>query len=90
MRDLWNLKRMADYSSCDTTNLNDYLSSIQSEFCAYTYTLLNNGVDKETLWKCVSDDMLAECGITSSIHRGRILDALKGSNAKTANVLGNL
>lgn len=78
MRDLRQLKNMADYSSCDVSNLNEYLSSIHPEFCAYTYTLLNNSVDKEILRKCVSDEVLAECGVLSSIHRNRILDSLRG------------
>jgi hypothetical protein len=68
---------MADYSSCDSSNLNDFLNTIHPEFCAYTYTLLNNNVDKEMLRKCVSDEVLAECGVVSSIHRNRILDALR-------------
>lgn len=78
MRDLKQLKKMADYSSCDASNLNDFLNTIHPEFCAYTYTLLNNNVDKEILRKCVSDEVLAECGVISYIHRNRILDALRG------------
>ncbi|CAL8120493.1 unnamed protein product [Orchesella dallaii] len=81
MRDLRHLKKMADYSSCDPTNLNDFLSSIHPEYASYTYTLLNNHVDKDTLRKCVTEDVLGECGIKNSIDRKRILDALKEKSA---------
>ncbi|CAG7823163.1 unnamed protein product [Allacma fusca] len=78
MRDLRHLKKMADYSSCDSSNLNDFLNSIHPEFCAYTYTLLNHHLDKETLTKCATDEVLAECGVLSCIHRLKISRALKG------------
>lgn len=48
-RELQNLKKMADYSSRDVSNLNAFLSNIGPEFCIYTYSMLNAGVDKETL-----------------------------------------
>jgi TIR domain/SAM domain (Sterile alpha motif) len=78
MRDLRHLKKMADYSSCDSSNLNDFLNSIHPEFRAYTYTLLNHHLDKETLTKCVTDEVLSECGVVSCIHRLKISRALKG------------
>lgn len=87
MRDLRHLKRMADYSSCDTSNLNDFLSSIHPEYSAYTYTLLNNHVDKDTLRKCVNEDVLAECGVKNSIDRRRIIDALKGEKNESVSLL---
>lgn len=79
-RDLKHLKKMADYSSCDSSNLNEFLSAIHPDFCAYTYTLINNHVDKDTLRKCISEESLEECGITNSIHRKRIMEALKGKS----------
>jgi len=78
MRDLNHLKKMADYSSCDASNLNDFLTSIHPDFSAYTYTLINNHVDKDALGKLYEDN-LAECGVASSIHRKRIMEALKGN-----------
>lgn len=81
-RELQNLKKMADYSSRDATNLNTFLQSIGPEFSIYTYSMLNAGVDKDSL-RCLSEDQLVnECGITNSIHRLRILDAIRaiGSN----------
>ncbi|XP_073981334.1 sterile alpha and armadillo motif isoform X3 [Rhodnius prolixus] len=76
-RELQNLKKMADYSSRDVSNLNAFLSNIGPEFCIYTYSMLNAGVDKETL-RCLSEDqLLNECGITNSIHRYRMLDSIR-------------
>lgn len=49
MRELQNLKKMADYSSRDSTNLNGFLSFVGHEFSIYTYAMLNAGVDRETL-----------------------------------------
>lgn len=49
MREIHNLKRLADYSSRDTTNLNAFLQSIGSEFSVYTYAMLNAGVDKDSI-----------------------------------------
>jgi hypothetical protein len=83
MRDLKHLKKMADYSSCDSSNLNDFLSSIHPDFCAYTYTLINNHVDKDTLRKCLSEEALGDCGVCNSIDRKRIMGALKGRIMQT-------
>lgn len=49
MREIQNLKRLADYSSRDSTNLNSFLQSIGPEFSMYTYSMLNAGVDKESI-----------------------------------------
>jgi len=49
MREIHNLKRLADYSSRDSTNLNSFLQSIGSEFSVYTYSMLNAGVDKDSI-----------------------------------------
>lgn len=49
MREIQNLKRLADYSSRDSTNLNSFLQSIGPEFSIYTYSMLNAGVDKDSI-----------------------------------------
>ncbi|XP_055938380.1 NAD(+) hydrolase sarm1-like isoform X3 [Argiope bruennichi] len=78
LRELNQLKRMADYTSCDSTYLNQVLQSLGQEFSQYTYQMLRCGVQKETL-KYISEDHLAEvCGIDNSIHRLRIAHAIKG------------
>ena len=76
-RELQNLKKMADYSSRDTGNLNTFLQSVGQEFSIYTYSMLNAGVDKESIKNLTEDQLLSECGIINSIHRLRILDAIK-------------
>lgn len=76
MRELTNLKRMADYSSTDTSRLSALLSSIDPEFIIYSFDLLAAGVDKDSICD-MSDDKLLEYGIPNSLHRQRILDWAK-------------
>ncbi|GFR01371.1 NAD(+) hydrolase sarm1 [Trichonephila clavata] len=78
LRELSQLKRMADYTSCDSTYLNQVLQSLGQEFSQYTYQMLRCGVQKDTL-KYICENHLAEvCGIDNSIHRLRIAHAIKG------------
>lgn len=49
MREINNLKRLADYSSKDATNLNSFLQSIGPEFSVYTYSMLNASVDRDSI-----------------------------------------
>ncbi|KAL1132185.1 hypothetical protein AAG570_010142 [Ranatra chinensis] len=79
-RELQNLKKMADYSSRDASNLNACLLSFGPEFSIYTYAMLNAGIDRDSLRKLSEDQLLNECGITNSIHRARILDFIKEDN----------
>lgn len=76
-RELQNLKKMADYSSRDRHNINSFLQSMAIEFSIYTYSMLNAGVDNNSLKSLSEDQLLIECGITNSIHRLRILDAIR-------------
>lgn len=69
---------MADYSSRDPTSLNSFLSQIGPEFSIYTYSMLNAGVDKDSMRNLNDDQLFAECGINNSIHRKRILDIISG------------
>ena len=77
-RELQNLKKMADYSSRDASSLNNFLLNIGPEYSIYTYSMLNAGVDKDSLRNLNDDQLIAECGITNSIHRMRILNILSG------------
>lgn len=80
MRELGNLKKMADYSSCDSTNLNYFLQSIGPDMSQYTYPLLQAGVDQDTL-RCLTDEQLSkDCGIENSIHRLKILESIKAKS----------
>ncbi|XP_046680809.1 NAD(+) hydrolase sarm1 isoform X4 [Homalodisca vitripennis] len=84
-RELQNLKKMADYSSRDATNLNTFLQSMGPEFSIYTYSMLNAGVDRDSI-RCLSEDqLLNECGITNSIHRLRILDSIRAIENNLSN-----
>jgi hypothetical protein len=79
-RELQQLKKMADYTSRDTSSLNDFLQGIGPEYTIYTYSMLNAGVDKESI-RGLSDEQLEnECRIVNSIHRLRILNAIRGIN----------
>ena len=48
-RELDNLKKMADYASCDSTKMNDFLREINPDLSMYTYLMLSAGVDKDYL-----------------------------------------
>jgi hypothetical protein len=60
--------------------LNDFLQTLDPAFCAYTYSMLNSGVDKKSLRLLSEEQLLTECGIINSIHRQRIFDAIRGEN----------
>ncbi|KAF6206109.1 hypothetical protein GE061_017334, partial [Apolygus lucorum] len=79
MRELQNLKKITDYSSRDTNNINSFLMAIGHEFSIYTYSMLNAGVDKDTLRCLLDEQLIKECGITNSIHRYRILNAIRAN-----------
>ncbi|XP_054084489.1 NAD(+) hydrolase sarm1 isoform X4 [Zeugodacus cucurbitae] len=76
-RELQILKRMADYSSKDAPKMHQFLAEIGSEYCTYTYAMLNAGIDRNSLPQLNEDMLIAECGIKNSIHRLRILNAVK-------------
>ena len=44
LRELQNLKKMADYANVDPTNLNEFLQSLGNEYSVYTYDMLMAGV----------------------------------------------
>lgn len=75
-RELQGLKKMADYSSRDSANLNTFLLGIGQEYSIYTYGMVNAGVDKDSLRQLSEDHLIAECGIKNAIHRLRIYNAI--------------
>ena len=77
MRELANLKRLADYSSCDPSNLNDFLQTLGPEYSVYTYDLINAGIDHDTLMHINDEQLLSECGIKNKIHRLKIQQGVK-------------
>ncbi|XP_060529699.1 NAD(+) hydrolase sarm1 isoform X3 [Cylas formicarius] len=77
-RELQKLKRMADYTSKDTANINTFLQTMGPEFSIYTYSLLNAGVEtKDALRNISEDQLLNECNILNSIHRYRIMEGIR-------------
>ncbi|XP_076253318.1 sterile alpha and armadillo motif isoform X11 [Rhynchophorus ferrugineus] len=77
-RELQKLKRMADYTSRDSANINTFLQSLGPEFSIYTYSLLNAGIEtKDALRNISEDQLLNECGILNSIHRYRIMEGIR-------------
>ncbi|XP_065347575.1 NAD(+) hydrolase sarm1 isoform X2 [Cloeon dipterum] len=77
-RELQNLKKLADYSSKDVSNLNSFLQNIAVEFSIYTYSMLNAGVDRDSIRSLTENQLANECGISNSIHRQRILESIGG------------
>ena len=77
MRELTSLKKRADYSSCDATNLNGFLSNLGNEYSVYTYDMLNAGIDRDTLMSINEEQLLGECGIKNKIHRIKIQQGVK-------------
>ncbi|XP_059099008.1 probable serine/threonine-protein kinase yakA isoform X2 [Tigriopus californicus] len=77
LRELTNLKRVADYSSCDPSNLNEFLQSLGQEYCVYTYDMINAGIDRDTLLNINDEQLLSECGIKNKIHRLKIQQGVK-------------
>ncbi|XP_074101883.1 sterile alpha and armadillo motif isoform X2 [Cotesia typhae] len=76
-RELQNLKKIADYSSKDSGNLNGTLLLAGKEFAIYTYNFLNAGIDEAYLESISEDQLLTECGIVNSIHRVKIMESIK-------------
>lgn len=79
---------MADYTSRDTANINNFLQGLGPEFSIYTYSLLNAGVEtKDSLRNISEDQLLNECGIMNSIHRYRIMEGIRQLEDGLANGL---
>lgn len=76
LRELANLKRITDYSSCDGSDLFQTLSSIGPMYSQYTYTLLQSGVNGDVLRNITEEQLRYECRIDNGIHRKRIVEAV--------------
>ena len=78
LRELEKLKRISDYSSCDATNLNNLLNTLGPEFSKYTYSMIQSGVDHNSL-RLVDEEVLKnECKVNNSIHRLKIMQTIRG------------
>ncbi|KAG7176245.1 Sterile alpha and TIR motif-containing protein 1-like [Homarus americanus] len=78
LRELRKLKHLADFSSCDSTRLNEFMVEIDKEFAEYTYRMLRAGVTRDCLRRVylTEEQLVTECGINNSIHRQRIRDII--------------
>ena len=80
VRELQALKRNADYSSVDRSGLAGFLANnVGGEYRAYAYAFLRNDLTLDLLQRLSDldlEDMLKEIGVTSSIHRRKIAEAV--------------
>ena len=87
LRELSSLKRNANYSGIDSSDLAGFLASkVGPEYRAYTYGLLRNDLCLELMQRLGEfdlNDMLAEAGVKMAIHRHRIIEAIARENANT-------
>ncbi|CAK1545328.1 unnamed protein product [Leptosia nina] len=85
-RELQQLKKMADYSLRDTCSLHEFLQNIGPEYTIYTYSMLNAGVDKESIFGLSDEQLENECYIKNSIHRLRILNAIRDYESRLPSI----
>ncbi|CAM1301648.1 SARM1 (predicted) [Pycnogonum litorale] len=85
MRELNQLKIMADYSSCDSENLHEILQNINPELCRYTYNMIKSNVSNDILEHLNDDQLTKECGIGNSIHRVKFSDSIRAMNRTVGN-----
>ncbi|XP_078404396.1 NAD(+) hydrolase SARM1 [Cetorhinus maximus] len=75
VRELTELKTYANYSTCDPSNLADWLGSIDPCFRQYTYNLVHCGIGRVTLPEVTDQQLQSDCQIEIGFHRSRILAA---------------
>ncbi|NXG84172.1 SARM1 protein, partial [Stercorarius parasiticus] len=76
-RELTELKTFANYSTCDRSNLADWLGSIDPKFRQYTYNLLTSGINRNFLHRVTEQQLQEDCHINTGFHRVRILTAAR-------------
>ncbi|XP_010572226.1 NAD(+) hydrolase SARM1 [Haliaeetus albicilla] len=76
-RELIELKTFANYSTCDRSNLADWLGSIDPKFRQYTYNLLTCGINRNFLHRVTEQQLQEDCHINMGFHRVRILTAAR-------------
>nr|XP_009664796.1 PREDICTED: sterile alpha and TIR motif-containing protein 1 [Struthio camelus australis] len=76
-RELTELKTFANYSTCDRSNLADWLGSIDPKFRQYTYNLLTCGINRNFLHRVTEQQLQEDCHIDLGFHRVRILSAAR-------------
>ncbi|KAJ7400728.1 Sterile alpha and TIR motif-containing protein 1 [Pitangus sulphuratus] len=76
-RELTELKTFANYSTCDRSNLADWLGGIDPKFRQYTYNLLTCGINRNFLHRVTEQQLQEDCHIDTGFHRVRILTAAR-------------
>ncbi|XP_035198740.1 LOW QUALITY PROTEIN: NAD(+) hydrolase SARM1 [Oxyura jamaicensis] len=76
-RELTELKTFANYSTCDRSNLSDWLGGIDPRFRQYTYNLLTCGINRSFLHRVTEQQLQDDCHIATGFHRVRILSAAR-------------
>jgi len=79
IRELKELKKSADYTSCDGGLMANFLNRISSEFKVYTYNIILNELSLDFMQRLTTtdmDDMLKDSGVESAIHRHKIIEAV--------------
>uniref|UniRef100_A0A8C5MVY6 NAD(+) hydrolase SARM1 n=1 Tax=Leptobrachium leishanense TaxID=445787 RepID=A0A8C5MVY6_9ANUR len=77
LRELVELKTFANYSTCDRSNLADWLCSVDPRFRQYTYNLVTCGIDRNFLHHVTEQQLENDCDIKIGFHRVRILSAAR-------------
>jgi len=79
VRELRDLKKNADYTSCDGGLMANFLNRISTEFRVYTYNLFLKELTLDFMRRLNDadlEDMLKDAGVDSAIHRHKIIDAV--------------
>merc|ERR1719295_1742177 len=78
IRELKELKKTADYTSCDGGITANFLARVGPEYRGYTYSLIQGELSLDLMQRLSAadlEDMLKDCGVESAIHRHKIIDA---------------
>ena len=76
-RELTKLKLQADYSSCDPSQLCDWLENVNGDLLEHSYGMLRAGADIGSLKHITDTHLRDDCQIRNGIHVSRMLYAAK-------------
>lgn len=77
LRELKCLKKLAEYSNCDTLNIEKMLNTIGEDYVQYTYPIIQSGLDSRTMQTCTLEQLKEICGVTNDFHAENIMNAFK-------------
>jgi len=79
MRELKELKKNADYTSCDGGLMANFLNKISPDYKVFTYNLILKELSLDFMQRLSAvdlEDMLKDCGVDSAIYRHKIIEAV--------------